>query len=89
MKGGMFGFILHKLDWPSDNTNYDESMIRGTVAMCCWKPEEAEMPSDKVVASSLRDELYFHRYEGCQRLEDHVECQLGYVSRLILPFLIF
>lgn len=71
------------------NTNYDESMIHDAVAICGWKPEEAEMPSDKVVASSLRDELYFHRYEGCQRLEDHVECQLGYVSRLILPFLIF
>lgn len=77
------------LTGPMTNTNYDESMIHDAVAICGWKPEEAEMPSDKVVASSLRDELYFHRYEGCQRLEDYVECQLGYVSRLILPFLIF
>ncbi|KAJ6118446.1 zinc finger protein [Penicillium samsonianum] len=59
------------------NTNYDESVIHDAVAMCGWKSEEAEMPSDEVVAPSPRDELYCYRYEGCQRLEDYaLECQL-------------
>lgn len=78
------------LTGPMINTYYDESVIHDAVAMCGWKSEEAEMPSDEVVAPSPRDELYCYRYEGCQRLEDYaLECQLKYVSHLILPSPIF
>jgi hypothetical protein len=39
------------------HTPTDIQHTHDAVAMCGWKSEEAEMPSDKVVASSLRDEL--------------------------------
>ncbi|OQD76738.1 hypothetical protein PENANT_c122G02822 [Penicillium antarcticum] len=46
--------------------------------MCDWKSEEAEMPSDEVVASSPRDELYLYQFEECQRLEGYgLDCQLN------------
>ena len=71
------------------NSNY-ESAVYGAVAMSGWKFEEAEMPSDEVVAPSPRDEPYIYRYEGFQGLEGYaLECQWKYVSRLILSSPIF
>jgi uncharacterized ParB-like nuclease family protein len=77
------------LTGPIINNNY-ESVVHDAVAMCGWKSEEAEMPSDEVVAPSTCDELYFYRYEGCQRLEGYaLECQRKYVSHLIFSSPIF
>lgn len=53
------------------HTNYYESVIHDAVRMCGRKPEEAEMPSDEMVAPSPREELYFYHYDGCQKLEGY------------------
>lgn len=59
------------------STNHGGAVVHNTVKTDGWQSEEAEMPSDEMIAFSPDDGLYHCQYTGCKKAKGFtLKCQL-------------
>ncbi|KAJ5878225.1 Zinc finger C2H2 [Penicillium solitum] len=87
MNGGDSSTNLASNSGAVNNTNNDEPATHDAETKGGWESEEAEMPSEEVIAPSPHDGLYYCQYVICQQRKGYaLKCQLTkHIRTHVLP----